>query len=510
MRVLGTAESRAFDRHAIAELGVPGPVLMENAALAVVEALAERFPGARRVGIVCGPGNNGGDGLAVARHLATRGYELAVAVDRFGGRLSDDAELQLGICRRLGLEVRELEPEQEDERLAGVDLLVDALFGTGLSRPLGGAAARRVEALARLAAPRLAIDLPSGLDADRERPVGPVLAADLTVTFVAPKPAHVLPPACDLCGEVVVADLGVPAPEEEAPGALHLLLSEEVGGWLVPRERDAHKGHFGHLLLVAGSRRLPGAAILSARAAVRGGAGLVTVAAPAELAAALAAASPESMQLPLPATAGGGTARSALDTLLAAAAERTVVAAGPGLGRDPETLALIEAFALATDRPLLLDADGLAPFDGAAEKLAARRAPTVLTPHPGELGRLLGRTTAAVLDGRLSAAREAAARAGAILVLKGRRTLVVAPDGEAWVNASGGPELASGGSGDVLTGLIASRLAQGDDPAVAAALGVHLHGLAGDLVAERRGGPAVPAAELAETIPEAFRRLASA
>ncbi len=186
------------------------------------------------------------------------------------------------------------------------------------------------------------------------------------------------------------------------------------------------------------------------------------------------------------------------------------MALGPGLGRDPETLDLVERFVLGLDRPLVLDADGLAPFEGALERLAQRSAPTVLTPHPGELARLLGSTVEAIEADRLGSAREAAARSRAVVVLKGRRTLIAAPDGEAWVNATGGPELASGGSGDVLTGLLAARLAQGDEPAIAAALAVHLHGLAGDMVAERRGGPAIPAGELAEAIPAACQRLSMA
>jgi len=510
MRILTAAESRAFDRMAIEEIGVPGAVLMENAALAVVEALVAGYPEVSRVAIVCGPGNNGGDGFAVARHLMTRGFEVDVALDRFGRDLSPDCAAQLEICRRIGLEVQELAAGDPDARFADAPLLVDALFGTGLSRPLEGAAAARVESLARGGARRLAIDLPSGLDADRAIPVGPVLAADRTVTFVALKPAHVLPPAADLCGEMVVADLGVPAPLEGGPGALHLLVSDEVATWLPPRPAGAHKGQFGHALLLAGSRSLPGAAILAARAAVRAGAGLVTVAGPAELGAALAAASPESMQLPLPSTASGGVALEGLERLLEAATARSAVGAGPGLGREPATIQLVERFALAVDRPLVLDADGLAPFEGSIERLARRPAPTVLTPHPGELARLLGTTVEAIQRDRLAAARDAAARAGAVVVLKGRRTLVAAPDAETWVNATGGPALASGGSGDVLTGVLLARLAQGDDAAIAAAVAVHLHGVAGDLATERSGGPALAAGELAEAIPAAYRRVSAA
>jgi len=510
MRVLTASESRAFDRRAIEEIGLPGAVLMENAALAVVESIVSGLAEVDRVAVVCGPGNNGGDGLAVARHLVTRGYEVEVALERFGRDPSSDCAAQLEICRRIGIEVRELRAGEPDDRFADAPLLVDALFGTGLSRPLEGEPAARVESLARGRAARLAIDLPSGLDADRATPAGPVLRADRTVTFVALKPAHVLPPAADLCGEVAVADLGLPAPSEGGAGALHLLVPEEVAAWLPPRPPGAHKGSFGHALLVAGSRGLPGASILAARAAVRGGAGLVTVAAPRELGPALAAASPESMQWPLAETVDGGADFGALESLLAAAAARTAVAVGPGLGRDASTVRLVERFVLDVERPLVLDADGLAPFEGEVGRLQERRAATVLTPHPGELARLLGTSVEEVQSDRLAAVRDAAARSGAVVVLKGRRTLVAAPDGEVWINASGGPALASGGSGDVLTGLLLARLAQGDDAAIGAAVAVHLHGVAGDLAAERSGGPAVPAGDLAEAIPAAYRRIASA
>jgi len=509
MRVLTAAEMRAADRRAIEEIGVPALVLMENAALGVVDALAERFPAAERVAIVCGPGNNGGDGLAVARQLCARGYQVAVGLERGGRELSADCARQLAICRALDIECTELEPGEPFSAAAGADLLVDALFGTGLSKPLAGAAAARVEELAALGVPVVAVDLPSGLDADRAQPIGPFLPATLTVTFGVPKPAHVLAPACDLCGELAVADLGLPAPAGGGPGALHLLLGEEAAAWLTARPADAHKGRYGHVLLVAGSRGMAGAAVLAARAAVRGGAGLTTVAAPAELLTALAAASPESMALALPAGATGGLAAAAVETLLAAAAERSVVAVGPGLGRGAETSAAVKRFALAVPRPLALDADALAPFEGCLEELAARPAATLLTPHPGELARLLGRSVQQVQDDRLAAARAAAEASGAVVVLKGRRTLICVPDGEAWINDTGGPALATGGSGDVLTGLLAARLAQGDEPAVAAALAVHLHGLAGDLAAARSGGPALPASELAEAIPEAYRRLAA-
>jgi NAD(P)H-hydrate epimerase len=510
VRVLTVAESRALDAHAIEALGIPPLVLMENAALGVADALAARFAAAERVAIVCGPGNNGADGLAVGRQLAARGYAVDLFLARFGRALSSDCAAQLAIAERLGLAPRELAPGDLDALPSGLarsEVVIDALFGSGLTRPLAGEWARLVEALGAAARPVVAIDLPSGLDGDRAAPIGPAVRADLTVTFVAPKPAQLLDPACDLCGELVVADLGFPVEEGGGAGALHLLVPEELAAALSPRPAGAHKGSFGHLLLVAGSVGKAGAAVLAARAAVAAGAGLTTVALPAPLHAALADACPEAMTLPLPAR-DGALALAALEPLLAAAAGQSAVALGPGIGRAPETEELVRRLALALERPLLLDADGLNAFEGRIDELATRPAPTVLTPHPGELARLLGTDTAAIQSDRLAAARAAARRAGAVVALKGRGTIVAAPDGEAWINATGNPGMASGGSGDVLTGIAGARLAQGDEASFAAALSVHLHGAAGDLARARLGGPAVPASELIASFGAAYARLA--
>jgi len=508
MRILTVEEARAFDRWARLDLGIPSLVLMENAALAVADALAERWPAARRVTLLCGPGNNGADGLAVARQLATRSYDVRPILLRFGHPLSDDAAVQRLVLDRLGIEVEEWSDADVAERGGGLDgeVTVDALFGVGLTRPLEGAAAQLVRRLGELH-DVLAIDLPSGLDGDCQGPVGPAVRAVLTVTFVAPKPALVLAPACDFAGEVVVADLGVPFAPGGGPGALHLLVGAELASALAPRPADAHKGGFGHVLLVAGSAGMTGAMVLAARAAVVAGAGLTTVALPRSLSPELAAGCPEAMSVLLSENTEGGLTDEAGDELLAAAAARSVVAVGPGLGRHPATEAAVRRLALATDRPLVLDADGLNPFALRLEELAGRSGPTVLTPHPGELARLLGREIAEIQADRLAAAREAARRARAVVALKGRGTVIAEPDGEAWVNTTGNAGMASGGSGDVLTGIVAARLAQQETPEFATCLSVHLHGLAGDLAAERLGGPAVPASELLQSLDDAFARL---
>jgi NAD(P)H-hydrate epimerase len=515
MRVLDAEQMRRVDRAAIDGLGVPSMVLMENAAIGVVDAIGERFSEARRVAIFCGPGNNGGDGMAVARHLAARGYECRLFAVGPAPAASSDAASQRDIVARLGLEIGRIETEAAVPAALAqsrdCDLVVDALFGTGLSRPLAQPFGALVDGLSRLGVSRLAVDVPSGLDASRSEPIGPHFIADLTVTFAAPKVALVLAPASAAAGEVVVTDLGVPRDLVEESGArLHLLVAEELAGYLTPRPREGHKGDFGHLLIVAGSPGKSGAAILAARAAVRAGAGLVTAAVPREILATVDLGSVESMTVALPDAGPEGLDGGAAAAVFAAGGGKTAVALGPGLGTEAGTRAAIIEMVMGLDLPLVLDADGLNAFAGAIGRLRERRAPTLLTPHPGEMARLLGSSSADVNRDRVESARRAAAASGAIVILKGHETLVAEPDGEVWINPTGNPGMATGGSGDVLTGLLGSLLAQGFEPLAAAQLGVYVHGLAGDRVAAETGERGLRAGDLVSALPGALRALAEA
>jgi hydroxyethylthiazole kinase-like uncharacterized protein yjeF len=515
MRILSAESMREVDRTAIEELGIPSMVLMENAAIGVVDAIGEVYEEAESAAIFCGPGNNGGDGLAIARHLAVRGYDVRVFLMTNLRGLRGDSEVQLGICRRQGLNIQEIASEgdlvEALEIAREVDVIVDALFGTGLVRPLDGLYAELVEELNDLPVPRVSVDLPSGLNGSRSIPMGPHVQADLTVTFAAPKMAHIFPPASDAVGELIVADLGIP-PElvdevEEAGGALYLLREEELVDLLPRRELGTHKGDYGHVLIVAGSPGKSGAAILAARAAVRAGAGLVTAAVPEPVVSVVDLGSIESMTLPLPAGASGQLTAAAADRVLAAAEGKSVLALGPGLGQEEGTAEAIRRIVLETTLPLVLDADGLNAFAGRASELAGRGIDTVLTPHPGELGRLLGIPTAEVQADRIGSARRAAAETGAVVVLKGYRTLVATPEGEVNVNPTGNPGMASGGTGDVLTGLIAGLIAQGLEVLDAALLAVYLHGLAGDLAAAEAGEAGMTAGDLVGFLPAAFQEL---
>ncbi len=511
MRVLTVEGSREVDRLASEEYGIPSLILMENAAIGVADAICEIFPEVERVTIFCGPGNNGGDGLAVGRHLDRRGY--AVSLVLVGERpLEGDAAVQERICRLQGLPLARWRHEK-DLTLATLDwdLAVDALFGSGLSRALSGIYRDVVELLNGSPAPRVAIDLPSGLSGDSAQLLGPHVLADLTVTFEALKPAHVLPPACDAAGELVVTDLGVSATlAERAESDMTFTTLDLAGSWLPERARDAHKGTFGHVLVAAGSPGFAGAAVLAARGAILGGAGLVTCAVPESLLSTVDAASLESMTLGLPAGEHGGFNADSVEPLLAAAAERSVLALGPGIGSHAQTREAARRMVLEATVPVVLDASGLDAFAGDLGALRGRRAPTVLTPHPGELARLSDRDPRAVTDDRPSAVREAARSSGAVVVLKGRRSLTAAPDGHLFVNSTGNPGMGTGGTGDVLTGAIAAFLALGLEPVIGAALGVFVHGLAGDMAAEEGGEASLTASDLLGMLPAAMHEVESA
>lgn len=513
MKVLDAQQMREVDRAATA-LGIPSLVLMENAAIGVADAIGEKYPEARCVAIFCGPGNNGGDGYALARHLSVRGYECRVFSVGPVPRAGSDAAQQLEITRRIGLA---LERVSDDADVAAAlaaarecHVVVDAVFGTGLTRPLGEPYASVVTGLARMPLGRVAVDVPSGLDAGSARIPGSHFVADLTVTFAAPKVALVLPPASDVAGELAITDLGIPNELVEASASqLHLLTAEDLAAYLPARKASSHKGDFGHLLIVAGSAGKAGAAILAARAAVRGGAGLVTAAVPQEILQTVDLGSIESMTLPLPAGPSGLGAESKA-AVAAASAGKTAIAMGPGLGVEPGTREAVVEMALSLSLPLVLDADGLNAFAGRAARLRERTAPTVLTPHPGELGRLLGCSVDEIAADRVAAARRAADASGAVVVLKGHRSLIADPGGDVWINPTGNPGMASGGTGDVLTGLLGALLAQGYEALEGAQLGVFLHGLAGDRVAEREGERGMRAGDLVAALPGALRSLQEA
>ncbi len=488
--LVDAAGMRALDLRTIEARGVPGEVLMESAGRAVVAEVLALLPPGGAVGVACGPGHNGGDGLVIARHLHALGVPVRIWLSKepTGG----DAAAQLARARACGV------PEGEPWE---ADVLVDALFGTGIERAVEGAAAEAIERI-REAPQVVAVDLPSGIDTDTGAVHGVAVRADVTVTMQLPKLGLALEPGRSHAGRVVVARIGIDTSGVSPPAVLWS--SRAAADALPERPPDGHKGRFGHVLVVAGSEGKTGAAALASRAAVRGGAGLVTLACPAGLNDVLEVKCTEAMTAPVADTPGRALAAEAAEAVLALAEARDVVALGPGVGRDPGTAKLVREVCSRAAKPLVLDADGLNAFEGAPEELRSRPAPTVLTPHPGEAARLLG---APVGSDPLAAARCLAERTGCVVLLKGAPTVVVGR-GTPVINATGGPVLASGGTGDVLTGLVAALLAQGLEATRAAALGAWVHGAAGDALARERGPVGLAAEELAEALPEVLGGLA--
>jgi len=521
MKILTAAQMQRIDRLTTERYGVPSLTLMENAGRGVVEFLLERFAplAQHHIAILCGPGNNGGDGMVVARLLREKGLKPRVLLLAAPQSLRGDAAVNYERLATSG--PPEVIEDAEAWRrvkpsMAGASLLLDGLFGTGLSKPLEGFFAEVVRDINSSfpTACVVAIDLPSGISADLGEFIGEHVRADFSVTFTAPKVAHVFPPACGRVGEWVIKPIGTP-PEalENDPELFLCLTSRENIVWITqPRELAAHKGNYGHVLVLAGSVGKTGAAAMTAKAVLRAGAGLVTVATAASALPIVASLGMEFMTEPLPETEVGTVSLRALDggRLDKLLEGKSVLAIGPGIGTVPETAELVRTVVNKCTLPAVLDADGLNAFAGYMNSCRTDDRVRVLTPHPGEMARLTGKTTAEVLARRVEISRYFSMKCHVHMVLKGFRTLIAAPDGQVWVNPTGNPGMATGGTGDVLTGLIAGLLAQYPDRPVTEVVkaAVYLHGLAGDLAAQELGQPALIAGDLLETVPGAYKLLA--
>jgi ADP-dependent NAD(P)H-hydrate dehydratase / NAD(P)H-hydrate epimerase len=494
VRFLSAEESRACDARTIAS-GTPGLVLMKRAAAAVAReaarAVAARPERAARVVVLAGPGNNGGDGFEAARLLHASRTAAGIETLLLGDpdRLTGDAKATFQRLVQSGLPVRPVGNERDLEALRSATLVVDALFGTGLARPVApdSLAARACHLASAGRAFVVSVDVPSGLSGDRYDVPVPAVRADVTVTFGTPKHCHVFPPAAGLCGRIVVADIGLLAAEGEPPaGQPEAVVAADVAPFFPPRPASSHKGSWGHLLVAGGADGFRGAPGLAARAAHRSGAGLVTVAAPELVRSAVHMLSPETTTVPPDADL------SPYDAL----------AVGPGLGRSEAAAGLLGRL-VEWPRPAVFDADAL-NLAGDAAFFARRGAPTILTPHPGEAGRLLGSDAGAVNADRTGSALRLAQQSGAVVVLKGFRSVVADPSGRTALVLAGNPGMASGGTGDVLTGIAGAFLARGLGAWDAAAAAALLHGIAGDLAAEAVGQEALVASDVTEFLGAAF------
>jgi len=511
MYLVSAKQMQDIDRETIDGIGIPGLVLMEHAGTLTARAIVDRYGTGKRITVLCGKGNNGGDGFVIARLLRSAGAEVTVLLAGEPEKVAGDARINLEAYRRAGGTLFAGEMANAT-RLSGAlrhaDLIVDALFGTGLNQPLRKPVSSWVAALARHDKPVVAVDIPSGINADSGEVMGVAVQADLTVTYACPKRGHLSGDGIRHTGTLVVADIGIPDTVAEAAGIrVHLTRSTDAAGWLPPRPAGGHKGSFGHLLVAGGSPGMTGAPCLAARGAQRVGTGLVTVAAPEGLNDIIEIKLTEAMSLPLPQTGERTFGESALTPLLAAASERSALILGPGISRHPDTAQFVRDVVERYDGPLVIDADALNALSGHMKHFPRRVAPTVLTPHPGEMARLAGISTTLLQSDRIEAAQAMAAEHEAVVVLKGQFTVVADPFGGTYVNPTGGPVLASGGTGDVLAGMIGGFLAQGLGAGPAAALAAYLHGLAADRWSAKHGDRGLTAGALARGIPDAMNAL---
>ncbi len=514
--ILVTAdEMREMDRLTIQELGIPGRVLMENAGRGAADFFLKRFPEAfgASVGILAGPGNNGGDGCVIARLLAGRGIDATVFLFAHRERMKGDAAANLKLLFSLEVQVTELPDEKAFGRAASrmrhMDLWVDALLGTGLKSDVAGYFKKVIDFVNRTQKPVFAVDIPSGLDSDTGHPKGACIRAAATATFGHGKIGCALFPGAGFTGDLEVVDIGIPPQVTARIGPKGRLLTPETVRALVPRRpTDTHKGKTGHVLVAAGSAGKTGAAAMTALSAMRAGAGLVTLAIPGSLNAAVEPQALEVMTALLPETEPGILSDSALEALAGLFPGKTCVALGPGIGTAEGTVRLVRTLVKTCPLPMVIDADGLNCLSGSVEVLKRRKAEIVLTPHPGEMGRLLEKTPADIQKDRVGTARSLAEAYGVTVVLKGARTVIADKDSRVWVNSTGNPGMASGGMGDVLTGLIAGWMAQGLSPEKAAQAAVFLHGAAADALFRSRGPFGYLASEVMAMIPAQIRETA--
>ncbi len=509
--VVTPQEMREIDRITIEEIGIPGIVLMENAGRGVAGVIQSQFEVEDfRVVVVSGRGNNGGDGFVTARYLLERTHDLRVFLLGERDRVQGDARFHLDLLERAGGIVEEITEDRLgdlERAVLSADLVVDAVLGTGFSgEEVHGLYGQALEFMNRTEGVVVAVDIPSGVNGATGRAAPGAAVAALTVTMGLPKTGHFLYPGVLYTGDLFTVDIGIPPAVVRSFQHREVVDAEDVARMLPLRVGPENKGDFGRVLVVAGSRGFTGAATLAAQAALRAGAGLVYVAVPESLMPVMETKLTEAIKLPVP-ELEGRIVPEAVETLRRTGISFDAVALGPGLGRTPQVREFLQAFLEWYHGPLVIDADAFVLLYEDPEQRPLREVPPVLTPHPGELGRVVAMNPRAVDENRLFVAEEQVGHLGGILVLKGKPTVIATPDGHTYLNLTGNPGMASGGTGDVLTGMIAAFLGQGLSPEEAAVAGVFLHGLAGDLVALERGEESLIASDLIRFLPHAFQRV---
>lgn len=511
MRVVTAHTMQEIDKRAIDEFGISGLKMMENAGCRCADEIIAQYGGRGRAVVIAGKGNNGGDGYVIARLLSQSGWNIKVYVMAGRDRISGDAAINLEKLPQAIIHYCPLAGQLTAllrENIYQADVIVDAMLGTGLRSDITGVYMEAIELINASGRPIVAVDIPSGIHGTTGRVLGDAVRASSTVTFAFAKLGHVLYPGAEHTGRLIIADIGIPPQLMETASGYDFLNEEAIGPLLHRRDRQAHKGQFGHCLIIAGSAGKTGAAALSANSAVRAGSGLVTLAVAESLHRILEIKTTEVMTVALPDANSGHLTSSAFPAIVKLLAGKDAVAIGPGLDRRPGTTSLVHNIVESVSLPLVIDADGLNALAEDIDVLRRKKsASVILTPHPGEMARLLGASIPDVEAIRISVAQEFARNFGIYLVLKGARTIIASPAGTAAINGSGNPGMASGGMGDVLTGIITSLLGQGYCAWDACRLGVFIHGYAADLVAEEKGEIGIRATDVQEMLPYAYNKL---
>jgi hydroxyethylthiazole kinase-like uncharacterized protein yjeF len=516
MRVVTPDQMREIDKTAINDFGIPGIVLMENAALGVVREVTEILGDiqGKKVIVLAGKGNNGGDAFAVARHLYNIGAFTSVYVLSKLDKILGDAKTNLDILAKMGIKIDEVTSEEQVAEikrcLKAADIVIDGLLGTGLKGEVSGIMADIIELVNASKVPVVAVDIPSGINGETGKVSKACIKAKSTVTFAFAKIGQLIHPGCEYVGDLKVVDIGIPKAAVDNTKVKGYLIDNELVSQLIPkRKNDSNKGTYGKIFVVAGSKGMTGAACLTGGAALRSGAGLVYMAAPSSLVPIYAGALIEAVTMPFEDENKGFLTSEAIPEILKQLEKVNVAAVGPGLSARNETKAVVYSIIENSEVPIVLDADGINLVAEDLSVLKKRRNQVVITPHLGEMARLVGSSVNEILEDRLNIARNFSKEWGVITVLKGSRTIIASPEGEIYINTTGNPGMSTGGSGDVLTGIIAGLIGQGLKPLDASIAGVYLHGVCGDNIAAKKGEHGLIAGDLVQEIPFAILNLMS-
>ena len=514
MYLVTAAEMREMDRQTIESFGLPGMVLMENAGRGATQFLLAQFKDTKnkKIGIIAGRGNNGGDGFVIARYLAQKGIRTTVFLLSQSSEVKGDAAANLKLLAPLNISVVEIPDQDSFSRhqtaMRHHDIWVDAILGTGLQSDVKGFFKEIIDFINHSSKPVFSVDIPSGLNSDTAQPCGVCIHANATATFAFAKTGHILFPGANYTGNLEIIDIGIPHHiADNVRPRQYLLTPDIIRTAIQPRPPDTHKGNTGHLLVVAGSPGKTGAAAMTAMSAMRAGAGLVTLGIPASLNTILEAQMVEAMTHPLPETGAGILGDASFSTIMNLLSDKKCLTIGPGIGAAFETKTLIHRIIRESTQPIVIDADGLNSLVGHTEILKELTVPVILTPHPGEMARLVNTTAGDVQKDRIFCARSFSEKFNTHVVLKGAKTVIAHPDGSVFINPTGNSGMASGGMGDVLTGIISGFITQGYSPQSASHIGTYVHGAAADTLAEKSGPIGFLATEVMNKIPNQIKKL---